>query len=216
MSPLLGIVLTMLFLATGSYSAIRLAISSAAGPVDRTAEFSHLLMSLVSLAMIAMAWDWSSSAGNVIQIVVFGVYGVYFLVRMARRSGHDRVASGYQSLMSAAMVVMVVTMPVVMAAPVSSHTMGGMGGMGGMDMGSSAPAWTGAVSLAFAGALVVAASWWVSDAIRASSPTAVREAVGVAGDHSPASPTLRLSPRNDALCHTLMCVGMVVMLFSML
>ncbi|HEY2192849.1 MAG TPA: DUF5134 domain-containing protein [Actinomycetospora sp.] len=140
---------TVVFTLTGVYSLVRL--TEFASGMDRTgsriAELSHLLM---SLAMIAMAWAWTgdpSSPTGLLQILVFGVLGIWFLARLALPVGdHSRATEGYHLVANAAMVWMVAAMPDIMgsgavsdAAPHGGTDMAGMPGMAGMAVMDAAP-----------------------------------------------------------------------------
>ena len=147
-SPMLAAAFTVVFAVTGLYSLVRIAgmASGAVPDGDRVAELSHLLM---SIAMIAMTGAWSGgpdSASGILQIVVFGLIGLWFLVKVAGPDdGHRRVENGYHMVMAAAMVWMVAAMPVLMggagmspgtSADAGEHaghgSMAGMTGMAGM------------------------------------------------------------------------------------
>lgn len=203
--------LTVLFVVTGGCSLARWAAlrSGAAGPGDPVAELSHLVM---SLAMIGMAWGYGGTAGDILQIVVFSVFGMYFATRIRAADRHCR-APGFHLLMCVAMVWMVLTMPLLM--PMSG---GGSGApMDGMDMGGSAPGalltgpapgWIGPATGVLAVTLLGVAGLWLRSTVSRPVPA-------VAG---PAAVTgVRLfAPRVDAACHLLMCLGMAATLLLML
>jgi hypothetical protein len=198
-SQTLMIVFTIMFAVTGLYSLVRFAtlVSGAAVDGDRVAELAHLLM---SLAMIAMAWAYSGGPGTasgILQIVVFGLLGLWFLTRIAGHGhgyGHGHSEAGYHFVMAAAMVWMVAAMPVLMggsgmgmdtSAGGGAHgdhsSMAGMDGMAGMsgsggtagigDM-NGAPAWARVVTIAFVALLVGAMALWSSRLFRTADPEA--------------------------------------------
>lgn len=241
--PLMSL-FTVLFLATGFYSVIRLAalasgVSAAVDrTVDRAAELSHVLM---SVAMVAMTWGWSggpSSPSGVLQIVAFGLIGLYFVIG-AIRGYRAPVAGAYHLVMALAMVWMVASMPLLMGGGDSSgEAMEGMPWMtsGGSDasgpVGPGAHPWALAVSLVFVALLVAAALFWAARATRGSidrdeiccvpdagvgegRATNGRGAVALAGA-PPKSVGHLLSPRADCVCHVLMSAGMAGMLAAML
>jgi hypothetical protein len=179
-SPMLAAVFTVVFAVTGLHSLVRISgmASGAVPDGDRVAELSHLLM---SIAMIAMTGAWSGgpdSASGILQIVVFGLIGLWFLVKVAGPDdGHDRVENGYHMVMAAAMVWMVAAMPVLMGGAGTSAdggdhaghgSMAGMAGMAGpagaTGPGTAAgpPEWAGTVSVGLAVILAGAAAIWAA------------------------------------------------------
>lgn len=223
---------------TGVYSLVRLAelTSGTDRTGSRIAELSHLGM---SLAMIAMAWDWTggpSSPTGLLQIVVFGLFGIWALARLTVPVGHhSRATEGYHLTVNAAMVWMVAAMPLLMpaapAAPADDHhDMAGMTGMAGMPAPADTPApstpgWVLAVSGAFVVLLLVGAGLWATRIARPAAPGGCRDlptttttapsggAVAVAV--APA-PTRSSGARLDAGCHALMALAMAGMLLAML
>jgi Domain of unknown function (DUF5134) len=150
---------------------------------------------LMSSAMIAMTWAFSGgpdTGSGILQIVVFGLIGLWFLTRAAGHGhGHGRIESAYHLVMAAAMVWMVAAMPVLMSgsgdvmnmsAPNDTHgdhgSMAGMDGMAGMHAtngstgmpGMSAmvgpPSWVRMVSYALLVLLVGAMALWASRLFR--------------------------------------------------
>ncbi len=227
---------TVVFTLTGVYSTVRLA--ELASGIDRTgnrlAELSHLVM---SLAMIAMAWAWTgdpSSPTGLLQIVVFGLFGIWFLARLTVPEGdHSRANEGYHLVTNAAMVWMVAAMPQIMgeeksASDAAAHH--GMAGMAGMAMPAStppsAPGWVVAVSGVFVVLLVAGAVLWTSRIVRPGAPggcagasTATEKKAmsegSVAVAVAPAG-TRSTGVRFDAGCHVLMSLAMAGMLLAML
>ena len=170
-------VFTVVFLVTGVYSVVRLAAlaSGLSSAVDRAAELSHVLM---SVAMIAMTWDWGggpSSPSGVLQIVAFGLIGLYFLVG-AIRGYRAPLTGAYHLVMALAMVWMVASMPLLMGAGSSSPTaMEGMPWMASGGSGPTGPVGTGAhpwvlpVSIVFVVLLTAAALFWGARSVRGSA-----------------------------------------------
>ena len=222
-SPMLALVFTAVFLATGVYSLVRLAELGATGDRSgsRAAELTHLVM---SLAMIAMAWAWTggpTSPSGVLQIVVFGATTVWFALR-ARTPGHPRAVAGYHVVMNAAMVWMVAAMPQIMGMTMSGDASDGHHGGSASGAGSVAiatPAWVAALTWLFAGLLLVTAVLW---ALRVRLPAAQTGCAGQGPDEARGGvavatrPVTGLGARLDAGCHLLMSLGMAGMLVAML
>jgi hypothetical protein len=180
----LTLAFTAIFTITGLYSLARL-VARPGG--DRTAELSHLLM---SIAMVGMAWGWpagTDTAGGVAQLVVFGVLAVVFVVRLLDPAEHRPAGSAYQLLMLGAMVWMLLATP-------ASHGHHGHG---------AAPALTQLVTVAFAVPLCGAAVALVA-----------RRAPVLVPAVAPAQACLRRRP--DLAGHALMSGGMAAMLLAML
>jgi len=175
---------TAIFTVTGLCSLARL-LAPPGG--DRTAELSHLLM---SIAMVGMAWGrpaGTDTTGGLAQLVVFGVLAVVFVVRLLDPAEHRPVGSVYQLLMLGAMVWMLLAMP-------ASHGHHGHG---------ASPALTQLVTVAFAVPLCAAAVALVSQRAPVLVP------VG--------APSRRcVAPRLDLAGHVLMSGGMAAMLVAML
>jgi hypothetical protein len=224
-SLVLVLVFTAVFAVTGLHSLIRLSALASAGAAgsdrgaDRTAELSHLLM---SIAMIGMAWGWvdaPGSPGGVVQLAVFGLLSVWFLARVLRPDGHRRIGSAYHLVVLGAMVWMVAAMPRLMgmsAAPASHEhdghgTAAGMAGMSDMAISSPAPLWMRVVTVAFVVLLGAAAVAWAATAFR---PEPVPVPVASAG-HPAAVGRPALRPSFDASSHVLMSLGMAGMLLAM-
>jgi hypothetical protein len=169
---------TAVFAVTGIYALLRwasLRVAATGRTGDQVAELAHLLM---SLAMIAMAWGYSTPASNVAQLVLFGAMGTYFVVRMATdrqpASTCACPAPGYHLLMCGAMVWMVVAMPWLMTGMASSDDQGSMQ-MDGMSMPmpahtsdghGPAPSLTIPVTVLIALALIGAAGYWTRRLLR--------------------------------------------------
>lgn len=227
-STALEVLFTITFLFTGAYALVRLALLfSGTGTADRLAELSHLTM---SVAMLAMTWSLSgnpATASGIVQLALFGLLTVWFAVRAVTSSGHDLVGNAYHAIMSAAMVWMVATMPLLMpmaTAPSGSggeHAQHGHGGHTGSgtashpDMhaasGSDAPVAVVIVTGLLIAVLTASAVWW---AIRA-----LHRQHDHAGGARPATSAGGLAhlvgPRVDEGCHLLMSLGMGGMLLAM-
>lgn len=243
-SVLLSAVLTVAFVATGGYALVRWAslragLAGHAG--DQIAELCHLLM---SLAMIAMVYGYAGPVADVVQIVAFSGFTVYFLLRWAdsrRRSTssvHSCRGAGHHSFMSAAMVWMVASMPLLMGPMTGSSAGGhaGHAGHSGADMSSTmagppapAPTWAIVVSWLVIAGLVISAGYWAAQALRASgqaphpAPAHADVLVGAGVTHAeprlaPQSHrvTAALAPRTDAACHCVMSLAMAVGFLPML
>ena len=177
-SPVLSWIFTIVFLATGLYSVVRYALltSGVERDGDRTVELSHLLM---SIAMIAMAWAWTGGPGTasgILQLVVFGLFAVFFLAQ-AVAGGHDTTVSADHVLMNGAMVWMVAARPALTGMSATAGGEGGghaghgsgsgdMAGMAGMEP-MAPPTWVTLVTWAFVVLLVLSALFWVFRAARA-------------------------------------------------
>ena len=233
-SPPLAWVLTAAFLLTGGYALLRCS-ATVAGPLPperRTAELAHLVM---SVSMLVMTWTWFSTTGLVLQVVLFTVFAAYFATRAVRgwRGAVHACAGGTaHALMAAAMVWMLVSMPLVMAMPVSASGGGGghAGHAGGASSGDAMAAggqagWAVAVTLALCVGLLVACGYWALRALRretADAPERVRTPALVGGGTAEPAPSpaprpvpAGLGDRSDAACHAVMGLGMVVMLVGM-
>jgi hypothetical protein len=201
-SVALSLVLTALFVATGGYALLRWASLRAgvAGRMgDEVAELTHVLM---SVAMIAMTWGYSTRTADVAQIVLFAGLGGYFLVRLViarlSRTVCPCPAPGYHLLVCVAMVWMVVAMPWLMAALTSkpagaaaSMDMDGMSmPMPAGDAPVSAPWFTVPVTVAVALALVAGAGYWV----RRLSRLVPRPVAAPAASSEPAAPVGTTAP----------------------
>jgi hypothetical protein len=227
-SSALSVLLTLAFAVTGAFSLIRLAGLTAAAdrPADRLVELFHLVM---SLAMIGMTWAWSGgpdSRSGLLQIVVFGAFGLWFGHALIRGLGHDPVAQGSHLTMAGATVWMIAAMPVLMGVTGSPTGVGGHAGHGGhgssgdatptVDPGPAAapPAVAVAVTVVFAVLLV---GFAVAAAVRATRPGAAgcpepAPTGGVAVLTAPTDVTTRLAPWS----HALMNLAMAAMLAAML
>lgn len=232
----LSFALTALFAVTGGYALLRWA-SLRAGVAthhgDQVAELGHLVM---SAAMIAMVWAYGGPTGDVAQIVLFGLLGLYFL---ARRLGDRRAArpgcpaAEQHALMSVAMVWMVAGMPLLMGGGTGSAGGGGHHHGGAAETTEAVPApsaptpgWAFWLTVLFVVALAASGLFWTRRALTASRDDEPGDGerqslvlVGAPGDTSVATRprALRLlGPRADAVCHLGMSLGMAVMFLTML
>ncbi|WP_028936018.1 DUF5134 domain-containing protein [Pseudonocardia spinosispora] len=237
-SILLSAFLTVAFLVTGGYALLRWA-SLRAGVAghhgDQIAELCHLLM---SLAMIGMVYGYAGPVADVVQIVGFGAFALYFLLRWVDglrahpSAAHGCRGAGHHFVMSAAMVWMVAAMPLLMG-PMTSGSSGGHAGHaghGGSDMGATmsmpaapAPTWALGVSWAVIVLLVVGAGFWARESLLAPVGAPAPEPVLVGGGTTDMSgpgrphPVARaLTPRTDAACHCLMSLAMALGFLPML
>jgi hypothetical protein len=240
-SVIATLVFSVVFVVTGAYALVRLAAltSGVTADGDRAAELSHLLM---SIAMVAMTWGLGggpNSPSGVLQILVFGLLGLWFLLRTVRpRDGHPgRTESTYHLVLAVAMAWMVLAMPALMGG--STTGMADMPGMTGTEhaahggsahgpdgpgiLGSSPSGWTTTISVLLVVLLAAAALLWTSRALR-PLPATRSEVAGAdhrtsAGTATLVAPTVvdrLLAPRLDAACHLLMSLGMAAMLLAML
>ncbi|TCK25981.1 DUF5134 domain-containing protein [Pseudonocardia endophytica] len=226
--------LTVAFVVTGAYALLRCS-ATVAGPLPperRTAELAHVVM---SVSMVVMTWSWFSTTGLVLQVVLFSLFTAYFATRAVRGwrgTAHACVGGAAHALMAAAMVWMLVSMPLVMAMPVSgSDGEGGHAGHAGHGGGSAGDAmamggqagWAVAVTLAVSVALLVACGYWALRALRREpvvAPVRTPALVGGGESEPAAAPAPRpvpsaLGERSDAVCHAVMSLGMVVMFVGM-
>lgn len=235
-SILLSAFLTAAFVATGGYALLRWA-SLRAGVAghhgDEIAELCHLLM---SLAMIGMVYGYAGPVVDVVQIVGFGAFALYFLPRWVdgrRRTrpsaAHGCRGAGHHFVMSAAMVWMVAAMPLLMG-PMTSGSSGGHVGHGGSDMATTtsvpaapAPGWALAVSWVVIALLVVGAGFWARESLLAPVNSPDREPVLVgagptdtSGPGTPHPVARALTQRTDAACHCLMSLAMALGFLPML
>lgn len=234
-SPPLAWVLTAAFVLTGGYALLRCSATVAGRlpPDRRTAELAHLVM---SVSMVVMTWTWFGTAGLVVQVVLFALFAAYFTVRAVRGwrgTAHACAGGTAHALMAAAMVWMLVSMPLVMAMPVSAAAgegghagHAGHGGSAGDAVAAGGQAgWAVMVTLAVSVALLVTCGYWALRALRrdpAPAPEPVRTPalVGGGADEPAPAPVPRpvhrgLGDRTDAGCHAVMSLGMVVMLVGM-
>lgn len=238
----LSVAFTVAFVVTGVYALVRFALVAADGDRggDRPVELSHLLM---SVAMIAMTWGAGvGGVARTLQIAAFGGFALWFLCRVILvRTGsrHGRLLDADHAVTAAAMVWMVVAMPLIMGTPMADgdagHAAHGSGGAAGGampgtdDMAAPAPAWVVAVSVAFVVLLAAGALLWAHRAWRGGEePTPAARPVGdsVDGGTAVAVQTRAADartglaaltgPRRDAVCHLLMNVGMAAMLLAMM
>jgi hypothetical protein len=165
---------TVVFLVTGVYSIIRLAALASGVPsaVDPAAELSHLLM---SVAMLAMTWGWTggpASPSGALQLVVFSLAGLYFLIG-ALFGDRAPVTGGYHLVMALTMVWMVATAPLLMGSgSTSARAMEDMpwiaagGSVGAAPVDPAVRSWVLPVSLVLVALLVAAALFWAARAAK--------------------------------------------------
>lgn len=171
-----------IFTVTGLRSLVRLFARPAGG--DRTAETSHLLM---SVAMAGMAWGWPTGSDTAVvaaQLVVFGVLAVVFVVRLLESAERPQAGSVHHLLTSGAMLWMVLATP-------AAH---------GKGHAAAAPAVTQLVTLAFV--VLLCAS--VVALVPRRAPVLV----------AAAAPATRTGSRLDVTGHVVMSGGMAAMLVA--
>ena len=208
-SLLLRWVLTVLFTLTAVWCGFR-AARPAGGWPDRLSSISHLAMSLL---MIAMAWPLGMSVPAGPQIALFAVATGWFLVLTALRvpCGHARrarIAHTHHAVMSAAMVWMIATMPMLMMGGSDSggghhhHSMGApSSGVLAAAATPGPPSGVVTISVLLAGFLVLSSVAWISTAV----DTGRRALAESTATH----------PAWDSACHGAMSIGMGAMLLSM-
>jgi hypothetical protein len=190
----------------------------------------------MSIAMLGMTWGWTGGPGTasgIVQLVVFGVLGVWFAGRVAGPGGHGRIGNGYHLVVQVAMVWMVAAMPGLMGSSAGSvsdgHAHDGHGaagsspdatGMTGMSSSAPAPLWMQVVTLVVVGLLGVSALAWASVALRPARALVAASAGARTGPTTGALPQpdepAPHAGRLDACCHLLMSLGMAGMLAAML
>ena len=182
----LALVLSVVYLLTGLYALLRwaAAMTGPLPPALRTAELSHVLM---SVAMLAMTWTMTGPLGTAVQIVAFTVFAAWFLadaLRRRRTGAHGCSGGTAHALMAAAMVWMLAGMSWIMPATSSAaggssahaghagHTsemadMPGMGGAATTGTTVTAPAaWAVGITVLACVALVAVAAYWLARAVR--------------------------------------------------
>jgi hypothetical protein len=239
------VALTVVFTVTGLYALLRFAaLVSGTGDGDRVVELFHLLM---SIAMIAMTWAWSGgpdTTSGLLQIVVFGLFGLWLLNQLIRPFAHPRATSAYHLVAAIAMVWMVPAMPEAMGNHAGTAAVAAMPDMdmshhtnrtaisGGVPDVTGMPAWARVVSIALVLLLVSGPVMWASRAFgNAESPRGEtpRNPRGTAAQLHPAPDSGAVASRValaghvrfsgstvDAGCHMLMSLGMAAMLLTML
>jgi Domain of unknown function (DUF5134) len=198
-----SVLLTAMFVATGGWALYRLAVrvSGRGSDVDLATELAHLLM---SLAMLAMVWEWSGgpgSASGIFQLVLFGGCSLWFFTETLLGS----LPSGLHMVSTTAMVWMVVAMPQLMSRTNPAITV---------------------VTVLFTILLAAAAGAWILHAVIKSTraqippdepenslPGTVRTAVRPADQ---VAVRVRVAARLGAACHAIMNLGMAAVLVGML
>jgi len=202
-------VLTAIFLATAVLCALHLAQSRRApaamttesvhdshnGPIATAVHVNHLVM---SLAMLLMVWRPVGTAGTWIQVALFALFGVVMLLGLPTvHAVGERVAVVSHVMLNAAMIWMLLAMPLLMGhdmgGPVDAHAGhhgGGTGDEMAMEM-TPTPAWVEAVNWGAVVLSAVIAVWWLVRLLR-----------------DPAH-------RAHSACHLLMAAGMALMLALM-
>jgi hypothetical protein len=198
--PALAAVFTVAFAVTGLYSLGRyVRLSAATGPAARVsgqARATELLHLLMSVAMIAMSWGRSGgpeTGSGIVQLLAFGVLSLLFGLFAARASGLVGVLGrAAHAVMAAAMVWMVVAMPLLMGhgTPGSAGDAGahaGHGAMAGMDMGGTQatdpaaaappPGWAIGLTVAVVVLLLGSAAFWAGRLVLALRRPAADAAV---------------------------------------
>lgn len=219
-------ILTIVFAVTGIVCAIRCVQPEVGGQpqyiADRVSSGCHFLM---SAGMLAMVWPWGMEISLTAQILVFSAAALWFVAALVMRSrvrscaAHGvvmgRAHQLHHGLLMVAMVWMLALMPMAMDAMMAHESSGsgtsehaGHHEMGsGMHAGSGLPWWITGINMIFVLYCVALGVWWLSRALDAmrdkgKTPTSVTVAA------------LRASGV-DTACHSVMSMGMGVMLFVM-
>lgn len=195
--------LTVLFLLTSAYCAVRWSHSTSSGNpaqtrVERVVDANQLVM---GVAMLAMIWWPFGRVGNTAQAVFFGAFAA-LLAGWALRARQHRLGLAAHAVCNAAMAWMVGAMHLLMPSGGDAGTSsggsgghaghgsgGGMGGMNGMPM--TTPDWVGPVNGVAVAASLAAAGFWLVSLFRDRTD------------------------RAHALCHAGMSLGMAAMLVLM-
>jgi hypothetical protein len=164
------------------------------GPVAAAVHVDHLVM---SLAMVLMVWHPVAVVGTWVQVVIFAAFAALMLWGLpALHTAADRIGSVGHVLLNAAMIWMLLAMPLLMGHPMSGsgdpHAGHHGGSMDSMPMEMTpTPVWATAVNWAAVVVSAVVALWWLVHLIRDRGH------------------------RLHAVCHLLMGAGMAIMLALM-
>jgi hypothetical protein len=223
--------LTVVFALTGVYCLARCLLPAGGGRValaDRLAALTHLLMSLV---MVALLWSWRLGGGRGVSIAVFAAAACWFGIRAVVAGERGAPAGGrlepaQHAVAMGTMVWMILLVPVSMGSPAASgaHSMPGMAmPPAGMTSGPGLlPAGDATVVNAVLGTyFLVATLWWMGRAARQSWATA--SLAGSEGTSEPGRGGTGVAPARAGLftsglaiaSHALMSAGTGVMLLAM-
>ncbi|UEJ82794.1 DUF5134 domain-containing protein [Brachybacterium halotolerans subsp. kimchii] len=202
-----SVLLSVIFVATAVICVLHLAQARGAvsaadphhaahqGPVATAVHVNHLIM---SLAMLLMVWRPVGQVGTWVQVIIFSVFGVLMLAGLPSVHGWiERVGVLTHLVLNAAMVWMLLAMPLLMGHSMemssdehAAHH--GGGSMGSMPMQMTpTPAWASTVNWVAVGLSFVVAVWWLVRLLR------------------------ERGHRVHAACHLLMAAGMALMLALM-
>lgn len=193
-----NIVLTIAFVFSGVVCLSYLVIDRLPGRhghsdvlTDTAVNVNHAVM---SVGMIIMAWIPVTVAGE-LQTVVFSLFGLVFLALLWRvRGATARIDLIGHVVLNAAMVWMIVAMPLLMAemmAGMPGDMPTGAASTGDMAMAAGTPAWVDAVNLVFVVLSAAVGAWQL---YRLASSR---------------------HHRVHAACHAVMALGMAAMLVLM-
>ncbi|MDN5686871.1 MAG: DUF5134 domain-containing protein [Brachybacterium sp.] len=174
-----SLLLTAIFLATTVLCSVHLAQSRGTstarpgrsphaahdGPVATTVHVNHLVM---SLAMLLMVWRPVGTVGTWVQVTIFAFFGVLMLLGLPTVRGiGERIGTAGHVALTAAMIWMLLAMPLLMGHAVGSsgdahagHHGGGSDGAAAMDM-IPTPAWASGVNWAAVVLSAVVSAWWL-------------------------------------------------------
>lgn len=197
-------VLTAIFLVTAVLCALHLTQSRSAsaaatvgsvhaahhGPIATAVHVNHLVM---SLAMLLMVWRPVGTAGTWVQVTTFALFGVLMLIGLPSvLRTVDRVGLASHVVLNAAMIWMLLAMPLLMGHAMGSSTDAHAAHHGSGDamavVMTPTPGWVAVVNWVAVVLSAVVAVWWLERLFRAPSH------------------------RVHSACHLLMAAGMALML----
>lgn len=192
------LVLTALFVVTGLWCAVDLVAHRSRSRASDGTLSSHTIVDInhlvMSAAMILMIWVTVIDAATWAQVAIFAIFAIALMPGIFRgKTGPARVSLVGHVVLNAAMIWMLLAMPLLMAGmsmgggDASGHHHGG----DGMAMPMSTPVWADIVNGVFVALSAAAAVWWIIALIRTR------------GRHL------------HELCHVLMGAGMAIMLVVM-
>lgn len=159
------LILTVLFAVTGVWCAVDLiahrsrsrAADGAVTP-HTIVDINHLVM---SAAMILMIWATVIDAVTWAQVAVFAIFALALLPGSFTTAGvTQRVSLAGHIALNAAMIWMLLAMPLLMAGMSDGESSGSHHGGEATGMPMSTPAWADVVNGIFVALSAVAALWW--------------------------------------------------------
>ena len=167
------LILTVLFSATGLWCAIDLVVHRAKSRTAEGAMTPHTLVDInhlvMSVAMILMIWVTVIDVVTWAQVAIFAIFVLALLPSAFARNGVvQRISAIGHVALNAAMIWMLLAMPVLMAGMTmgegdsSGHHHGG----DVAAMPASTPMWAIAVNVLFVSLSAAAAAWWIAALLR--------------------------------------------------